>query len=639
MALRTKTIEYGFSSLGNTATVTRGTLGNTTLYIPETTSRTFKSVTLDAFMRGAETAAASLTSLLLGVQLGGAANSDQNTVVTITNSGDQQSYVATRDVTAYFTSNFGSGTSQPCSIAFQTSGLATTGFNAKLIITYEYDDTDTTRIKTVRIPINSGVLLTTSLASIGFPTQIPALDSFLPEASKTYRNIFFESHFSDAGNSTADFWYQLALDAEAANSRFMCEQGLNSAVYGRDIWVRNDMTTSATHDLKGASLSVTARFALPAVVLVVTYEYDHSSTTNVINSLVMAGADESSFSGSTVTGDRSEFWRYVNIQEPGTPLLTQSGNLCFITDPATITMNTAIGVQNGRTYTLTAGSVQVGPYTYIHRFDSGSGCNPAEGVTLERGDNYIPVKRFTATTPSGTNFSSIMYLNYYSGVHPDGDGVHNHSTHWCLWSQGATLAKESRIAAPNTLFALANSYYYTSGMLMVTAGNMIGAAATAITVQMGRSAEMTQNTGWVDLIICTQMSDAEQSPQITAGAIADVFYKYPNMKNVDPSKANTLVTHNYRWMAPTTGWLGSTVWWSFHGITYTISGNTTNTNGGTVTLSLMQANTHEYLDTQQVTGNSAFTFRWYDNVSKVYVTAKESGTSIGRSDDGFPVGW
>lgn len=213
MALRTRTVEYSFPT--NTATLaaaTRRDLAAINVDIAETSSRTFRNVTLEVHFRGDETVAASMTSWLLGIKLGAAAFSDVTTTFTVTNSGDQQAWTLRRDVTSYFQTNYGAGTTQTCQVGISIAALATANHSAKLLITYEFDDASaTTRTRTVRIPLESSTAqLTATLANIG-TNQIPALDTFLPEATKTYKSVMLEASFNDGGNATTDFSLGIAL--------------------------------------------------------------------------------------------------------------------------------------------------------------------------------------------------------------------------------------------------------------------------------------------------------------------------------------------------------------------------------------------------------------------------------------------
>src|SRR5690606_36061901 len=86
-----------------------------------------------------------------------------------------------------------------------------------LYVTYQYDDTSTTQIKTVFIPLDSatGAAPTGAGATEIGTNQVPNLDSELPEASKTYRDIFFLAEGNESSTSTAAFTLAFSLDAEA----------------------------------------------------------------------------------------------------------------------------------------------------------------------------------------------------------------------------------------------------------------------------------------------------------------------------------------------------------------------------------------------------------------------------------------
>lgn len=119
MALRVKTVEYAFDPrlttlATNTAlgTATRYDTNTVTISLPETTSRTFRSVILKVSWRcGVTTTASNYTGWRLGINLGGVGASDQDyTPTAIANSGESQMFIFDRDVTSYFTTNW-TGTS------------------------------------------------------------------------------------------------------------------------------------------------------------------------------------------------------------------------------------------------------------------------------------------------------------------------------------------------------------------------------------------------------------------------------------------------------------------------------------------------------------------------------------------------
>lgn len=632
MALRTKTIEYAFPSrTTSVASATRYDWSAITLYIPETSSRTFRSVILEIGIRGNETVAASITAWLLGIKLGAAAFSDVTTTLTLTNSGDQQSHVFTRDVTSYFTTNFGAGSSQTCQAGVTITGIATVPAYAKLIITYEYDDSAaTTRVKTVRIPLESNTAqLTATLASIG-SNQIPALDTFLPEASKVYREVWFESYYNDGGNSTTSFALALALDAEAEVTRGSLQQTLNTAVFGKDIWVRNDMTTNAVHDFKARSNAVASRFSLLSVVLYVTYEYNHSTSTSIINSLVMPFADDCGFVGNTTAADKSRFARMVRIEEPGTITMVQSGCLCFCIHSGTVNLSLLAGAQTARTYALTAGSTQSGPYAVAHRIDSGSG-GGAWG-TLARGRNTINFDRYSDAVGAGSNFGALLFLNYTSGKHTDGDGAHNHSTCWSLFDMNNAMSTQRDISAPNRLFNIPETSYYITGLSTELIGTVLasGTFGGCFEAELG-SGEGAQ-AGWDTLQSWTYISDAEVGVLWMIAASRDNFNRWTGSPE---GLMDIETTRQYRVCNPDAIDVGGRSWLTYHSIATTVSGTISGSGGGTVNLELHDYNGNKILSTSRV-GDGAYSFTWLDDVDNVYVTAYESAIYKGMSKTATP---
>lgn len=634
MALRTKTIEYAFGT--DTATLalaTRRDLAAITLFIPEATSRTFKSVIVEVNVRGDETVAASLTSWLIGIKLGAVAFNDVTTTVTLTNTGDHQSHVFTRDVTDYFNTNFGSGASQTCQVGMSFGALATANHTVKLIITYEYDDAaQSTRVKTVRIPIESPTAqLTATLANIG-SSQVPALDTFLPEASKVYRRIWFEFYFNDGGNATTDIQLGVRIDAEAETNIYRSEQALNTGVFGKAHWVKEDFTKNATHNIAARSNATASRFTGLSVVLYVTYEYDHSSSTSIMNSLLLAAADEIGWPGNTTTNDESRFERMIWVEEPGTITLRQSAVLGFINDPGTITLNMQVGSQaSSRAYTLTAGSAECGPRPFCHRIDSGGAAGAA--LTLARGRNVVDIDRWTTAAQVGSNFSAMLILNYTSDKHADGDAVHNQTTCWSICDPNNVFNSVQRdISAPNRLFSISETNYYMTGLIYEVMGVMAGATASAFVLQAERTTGEFEEKGWEELIAAMYRSDGELGVFWTLGAARDQFNRWPG----DPRAGLDLeTTRQYRMCMATFMTLGVRAWVTRHAITYSVAGTISGSSGGTVNLALCRADSNgvpkETVLTGSRTGNGAYSFTWYDNTEDMVVVARESDTLLGVS--------
>ena len=198
MATKLKTVTYAFTA--NTLTVGNNTLTNPpqlSITIPES-GLTFRSVQVKFNAEDLITATGgSMTTKTFGLRLGAAAYTTVANANTLTNSGEQLTLFWVIDFTSHFTSNWAtqavSGVAT-CDFQFQINQstgttLGLTNACATIEITYEYDDTSATQLKTVLIPLNAPNTTITTVATT-YDT-IPALDTYLPEASKSYKNIAF----------------------------------------------------------------------------------------------------------------------------------------------------------------------------------------------------------------------------------------------------------------------------------------------------------------------------------------------------------------------------------------------------------------------------------------------------------------
>ena len=418
MANTEKTIEYAFPSyigkLGSGTTLAASTRHDfTPIYVyAETSSRSFKSVILEVNFRDACTSAADISSWRLGITCGSNAVSDVDFAPTaIGNTGDGYSGMIIRDVTDYFNTNFGSGSANTVYPSFAMS-MASNGscqnITAKIIITYDYTSgtLGSRAYKTVRIPIQSAsALLGLQAAEIGTTgttsapaNQIPALDDFLPETSKIYRNIWFEIFGKDAGAATTDFSASYVINDGASASRCLLEQALSTGVSYYDIWTTKyisstdtpteayTISTSATSAFKVSS-NLLSRFDTIGGLMCVTYSYADNSA-SVMNSLMLPIVLSSGYLGGTSASDTSCVTSDVWVEET-TPVLAQSGVLLYSEAAAGATFNLLAGAQTERPYALTA-LVNAGGHITMHRVDHNS------GYTLARGKNTLTLKGYSS---------------------------------------------------------------------------------------------------------------------------------------------------------------------------------------------------------------------------------------------------
>lgn len=638
MALRTKTIEYAF--VYSTATVASNvarTFTAATVAVPETVSRTFKSVILEFTAYDNATTVASLTAVAMSVQIGAVAASSATVTQTIVNSGENQSFIFTRDVTDYFVTNF-TGTDHSVTPAMTITALGTTNATCKLILTYEYDDAgQDTRIKTVKIPIDGNTAgLTTTLAIIGgIVNQFPALDTFLPESGKVYRDIFFETYGNNGNTSTVDASLVLRLYGATDLASTVFENGLAT-----DRWVKridkllNLLPTNVAYSPQARVSAATAPFPCLSGILVVTYTYDHTASTTIINSIQLPSLDESSWTGGPTTSDRSRFYRTVSIQEPGPITLVQSGLLMSFIDAGAVTMDVRIGNQTSRTYTNPA-SVRAGCIHLSRRFDSGA-AGGGSGITLERGLNPIQVDFFSTGTAIGTigsNVSGLIILNYTSGKHELGDAVHNHTTQWINRPYATGGLVERLQYAPSTTPNIPEDNWWLTGngydIKLLTSGTATASLGFSLLVKV-QSTEGA-GSGWQDLYTGLYSSDAEAGPSLMWARARNYFKRYPNDQDYD--RFNVETVRDYRFDVSQTA---TSIWQAiqvvtYYSIAYTVSGSISGSAGSTVFIELYRTDTAELIDKTTRTGNGAYNFVWYDNTVDVIVVAYETDALKGAS--------
>lgn len=156
--IRTKTVYYPFTTLvGTLATDTtlaasaRHEFAQITLTIPETAFRGFASVRAIVTYRDAFTAATDITGWRMGIKLGAVAFADTDRSFTQANTGNGMWDLVGLDVTEYFNTNFGTGQTQTCQLAFAASTSAVgslVGVGGLLAVTYEFEDEVSDIVKT-----------------------------------------------------------------------------------------------------------------------------------------------------------------------------------------------------------------------------------------------------------------------------------------------------------------------------------------------------------------------------------------------------------------------------------------------------------------------------------------------------------
>lgn len=638
MAIRTSpAITFHFpADVAGVASNTRKDQGAITLYSPENTSRTFRSVIIEFSFTSTETVAASITTVLMGIKLGAVAFNDVTITDTLTNTGEQQAFVFTRDVTSYFNSNFGSGTSQTCQVGTTVNGIPIQNICIDIIMQYEFSDTgQTTMIKTALIPLESHTAtLTNTLVEYGNANQIPVLDTFFGENSIVYRDRFVVMEGATASNATTDFQIGMQLDAAAEVLTGNIEGGLNSNNYVR-FWIdESGMATNATHTLKQRA-TVTQRVAHPLVYLSVTYEYNEDNTTAPSHSIIVALEGTDGIIGGTAAGSSSRFQAKFYIEEPGTITLKQSGLVISYVCSANVAgLNILAGGQATRVYTGSSGSVTVSSYRMGHRIDSGA-VNGA-GITLARGENTITVDVYRTSTTVGTMptiSEMFLVLNYTSSSkHADGLGVHNHTTLWAGhadWQSANTYFSSVWSNLPDIP---ETNYYVNAVSLWGWVINNVAAQMVCFDLE-----ELTgEGFGDGSRTVLRMMieTDAEIGPYLFHKAITEYLDRYPT----DPDTRRMALETSRSIIVSSGGtirvWAGMYV--TYHSITFTVSGTVRgySGDGSGITVTLHREDTGEKVDSTTTAAGGTFSITVYDDTKTLFCQAQQDATHVGRSANG-----
>lgn len=642
MALRTKTIEFATST--DIATLAAATSRDKELnvYIPES-SLTFKSVTLQCWVRDNTTTAATMTSPVLGIATTvGGSYSEVTLSNPPANSGESQAFFFQRDVTSWFTTNW-TGTSMALGVRFRGTALITANHFFKLLITYEYDDTSATQIKTVRIPIESTrQYATTSWQTLGGATAIPAFTGgYLPENGVTVREAFLDLWGNESPATAAtDVTLSIRVNGGTQRDIYSAEQiytgnGLHFRT-GYDITA--ETTYGSARSLEILATGVTNRFARTGGMLVITYEFTLSGTTSVFNSLMLGGTDTVGQIPGTTSGDADSWGRTHIIEEPTTITLKESAVCLFAQSaaPAGGTLNVAVGDQGYTAYTMSqTNSFELGPHSLVHRIDAG-GQNGVAYETFGRGKNEYELRIYASAANVWWNLCGFLILNYTSGVAADGPGAHAQSRYNLLVGNTATTNVGRTAAAAGVLLGTDETDHWMMGVLTELNFDHNGVIVeNAYAFQAERASGEGEGEGWEPIFVGMTLSDSERNCTIRAySAARSSFRRWP--LDTDTARLNLATSRTWRLDAPNSVYSSWGIWATFHCITYAISGTVSGYtgDGSGITVEAHRSDTDELIGTTTTAAGGTYTLTWYDNTIDCYAHARQDATHVGRSDNG-----
>lgn len=644
---RVKTVEYMLPM--TTASVARGTAytdsADITVYIPETTSRAFLSCTIemcavmDTFTNNADPNG-------WGIRCSCDAGSNWTAVThgaMYTETDENLSIILTADVTAEFTARF-SGASDTVRWGWYINADATgptyNNVSGRLIITYEYDDTaHATRVKTVRIPIESynGRITTGGMevAQGGAVNQLPALlhaaTPFLPETSPVIRQAFIEAWMNTLPNSTTDSTITLTVDAAGASvtSGNIDNTQDTSLPFRLMLNVTGTDWTSA-HSLNAITSAETC-CGFVGGWLTVTYEYDHTSSTTILNSLLLGFAEDTT--DVRATADKSSWNLTRYIEEPATITLVQSGVVVWYQHIDTSdTFTFKVGGQTATGYTPTADGQSAGGNVLVHRIDAGG--YRGAGVTLARGDNTFTTEWYCGTAGRISNVSVMMMLNYTSGKAAGGDGVHAHTTHWNIFASNRNaVADTGAVTAVRTPKIIEANYWLVSVCPCIYAGGA-GQTPFPVCLQAERGSGEGPGAGWEDLFNSIATAIAERGMVLMHGKARTQFRRWPD--DTDASRMNIETARSWRIQGATAQWAVG-LWITYHSHTWAIAGTVSgyaDADGAGLAVKVYRCSDGLYLGEATTTAGGNFSLTWYDNTEDYRAVCEEDSTHVGCSVKG-----
>ena len=594
-----------------------------TVYIPETTTRTF----LAAFIRACNQMNQNESPYVcLYVKVGTGTRAGVS-IASPGSSGYFYPMSSCGDFTSQFTSDFGSGTSASvyvmlCTVGPQAAARFSLGTNAtgEIIVTYQAEAQDV-RIKTVCIPIEAKITnTTTSLAEIG-TNQWPALDTFCPEGSKTFRDVFL--HLRHGWTYVSAGYLSYALDAEAA-----VNMGPGTATYATTVpveyyWVRNDAATNAAHAIKVKHTGTNAYGLNVSGLLWVTYEYHEADTDTVLNSIRLPMlSDGCHYHESTQPG----YARGTFIaNEPATVTLVQSAVVWDIGAAGAILVY--VGSQAARTYLA---ETAANPPRIVQRLDANGA--QGSGLTLVRGQNTVVSYAYqTSSTVTAFSFQRCMaVINYTSGKSSVGTQAHNKT----LWTKLSTTPETPSYGVTEyaSVTVPLGSNYYIQGIDIKQIRNR------QVYAEEYRILRIAGEGDGAGLGGPTRSNGLRTSPiPLNCGYWETPITAFVKRFPTDPTWGVVDVTAAHTWQI--IGSVSTEFWASevtFHSITETVTGTVSGYtgDGSGLTVHLFREDTDEYLGTATTAAGGGYTFTWYSDNMNLYATCRQSDALCGRSTDG-----
>lgn len=569
-----------------------------TITLPEN-NKTFVSVILKLWWTDAATTATNITVRRVDLGLGGGAKAMGNATQAITNSGENIPGYTSYDLTSKFVSSW-SGTSMTCELDVTITGPAVRNIVAHLVITYTHDDTATTRVKTVRVPLNApvGTLATAKPASLD---TVPALDTYCPESTKTFLGTWVDLEWCmGTASGTVDQIVSMELSSLGAHSTGSIEMALATSMalhYTWDATIADKSVTQTWH----LWTTTTAYIHHVQASLLVTYTYDADATTTVLHSIELPLELASPLGVSSTYPTRGV--RDVWIGEASPTLQKLAAFVWWQSTGAMAGFNWRIGTGSYVTYT-DGGSVYAGSNCLMIRNDA--------AYTLSRGRNTIELSGYSSSGATNLgNLGAVILINYTSAKMPGGVGAHTRTVQRCLhdfFDGGVAAASSSTrtVAGADGQVAICpplSDDHFIVGLGIQARVMPLGGANMA---GWRIAAQKDSGAGWHPLYDDVGCSDAETGPVMCVAQVRDWFTRWHGDAGLD--RQNIETARRWKFTNSTVNAAAQAVLFdaiaftTFHLHTWTVAGTVSGSSGGEVEVTL---NRYRYRTMSGVTGDAS----------------------------------
>jgi hypothetical protein len=624
MATSSRTTNWAFPVLATASNNTLTSFSPIVVYIPESgvvIDRAWVDISFDDIVTST---GGSISLIRYEFGLDSIPPTGATSSTAIANSAENISLNVTRSFIVYFANNW-SGPTMSCSLSVQinqTTGVTLGMVNlcAILNVTYKYDITSATQSKSVWIPLNAP---RTSLPAVKTSHDtIPVLDTYLPESGKAYRNIFIVTYANRHHVNATDYTVTYELSSLGTHITQIYEAALLTDVFTRYVWdITSYITTNTTHTFNVWS-SLASRHNAPIFYMVVTYEFDPSTTTQVMNCQILPAEFDSPFGGTTAA-DYQRSSRDLWIPEPN-PTINRIACLVHWNSAGNEAgLNARVGTGNFLAYTITGSSVIAGEKCMMIRND-----NPS-GLTFSRGRNTLSVDIYnTSATERGLNIGCLWLVNYTSNLSPTGIHTHMKTIQWINTTQ--TTFAQQVISTP-TPFVFPEPNWFVGALGYEFKFINSATALQGITIGVERLAS-EGGIYWEPAYADAGGTDLEVGWNIKYSQTRGIFRRWSG--DYDQKRLDISVSRRIRSWAPNANVIihdSLTSLITYHSIVGTVSGTISGSDGATVSIYLQRANTGEIVLSDSRVGDGTYSFTWFDDTENILVLAHESNTKKGIS--------